>query len=70
MRLFDVLPAADVMVAICRLAAARSRGLSFLQLFKERDRKKDWPRADHRTLVDADGLGIFLVGNRLADDPA
>src|SRR5207248_11165607 len=55
---------------IRRVAAARIGGIPELQLFEERDWKEDRTFADHRALVDADGVGILLARNRTIDDSA
>ena len=66
-RISDVLPAADFMVALRRLALARPGGLFVLQLFEQSDWKEDWPLADHCAMVDADGAGIIPIGDWIAD---
>src|SRR5713101_2122777 len=69
-RLPDVLPAANIVVAVRCMAAARSGGLSVVQLFTQRNRAQDWPRANHYAMANADGAGIVSARDWALDDSA
>src|SRR5690348_14020697 len=60
----DVLPPADIMVAILCLAAVRTRGVFRLQLFEQRNRQEAWTPTNHTGLADADGFRIISAGHR------
>ena len=67
-RLSDVLPSTDVMVAIRGMAAAGTRGLFLLQLFKQRNRPEDGAAAQNASMADAARTRITIPGDRTPGD--